>query len=108
MCMLRAGGRAAVEALQHVVELAAVCCRDVLDVGEVFQAAFYLERGNASEYEAFEVVELCLVFQREVAGFWGYGLVVGVEEAVLHPAHLRTLSAVGRASAGELRGVALS
>ena len=92
----------------QVIESLAIGSYHVLHVGDVLQPAFYLERHSTRVGEFLQRIDAAHVLQRQQVTLMLNLAAVGIEEVVLHAAHLRTLATIGRAAQTELRHIALS
>ena len=77
------------------IELLAVGRRDILDIADILQPPFYLERGSTCRHQFLQMLTLVEVLQRQQMTLMLQFATIGIDEVELHPTELRTGPSVG-------------
>ena len=91
-----------------MVEALRISRNDILHIVGILQPAFDLKRRGTGIGELLQGVDLTQVFHRQQVTVADDRPAVGIDEVVLHAAHLRARPPVGRTAEEMLRGIALS
>ena len=68
---------------------------DILDIGDILQPAFYLERGDAGLEQILQGIDATHIFQRQQMLVSNDRLSIGILQVELHPAELRAVATIG-------------
>ena len=77
------------------VKQLAVCCRDVLHIGNIFQTTFYLERNGTCFYQTTQIGAEIQILQREQMALMLQLSTFCIEKIEFHATELGTLTSIG-------------
>ena len=87
------------------IELTAIGSHYILDVVDIFQSSFYLERSSSSISKFLEMIKLTKILERQQITLMLNLLTIGIKQIKLHTTELCTFSTIGRAPETLLRSI---